>query len=302
MKYSAELYARLTQLLKLEIKARDSMQILRMVEEPTTLQLCKDLFTIFYEPLVRVYKSANVYNSITDFARFADDTIAVVEKCRRQDVAADPNQTVQAFIDLCERHEDDLFKFIHEVYLHDGGLFVQLMEWIEDCLNFLRKGPRSKVKLDMNALFAGAVEMKLIDKDIAIAEINSLIHWQEARKRWHAQKTRLKMAAVTPNSGSGPTSTDAAPTATSNMSKHFSAGDFGLDASDLHEFDDDDEDDDSTEDEDEDADPIIAERKRRAKKASILKRTAGEPAKPEIKELRKMQDSFVHMLRIVLAG
>ena len=39
---------------------------------------------IFYEPLIRVYKSANVYNSVTDFAVFVDDMIKVVEKAQKQ--------------------------------------------------------------------------------------------------------------------------------------------------------------------------------------------------------------------------
>ena len=39
---------------------------------------------IFYEPLIRVYKSANVYNSVTDFAVFVDDMIQVVEKAQKQ--------------------------------------------------------------------------------------------------------------------------------------------------------------------------------------------------------------------------
>lgn len=51
--------------------------MLSMIEEPVTLQLLRDLFTIFYEPLVRVYKSANVYSSVTDFAVFVDDMIQV---------------------------------------------------------------------------------------------------------------------------------------------------------------------------------------------------------------------------------
>ena len=51
--------------------------MLNMIEEPVTLRLLRDLFTIFYEPLVRVYKSANVYDSVTDFAEFIEDTIRV---------------------------------------------------------------------------------------------------------------------------------------------------------------------------------------------------------------------------------
>jgi uncharacterized protein DUF3818 len=159
-----------------------------------TLQLFRDLFTIFYEPLVRVYKSANVYDSITDFAHFADDAFAVIDKARRQDVSADPNQTVQAFIDLCTRHEANLYKFIHEVHIHDDGLFVSLMSWLEEILEFLRKGPRGG-KLDINALFQGAVDMGQIDKGLAIEEINALVKWQEDRKKWHQDKTRRKMAA-----------------------------------------------------------------------------------------------------------
>lgn len=143
-----------------------------------------------------MYKSANVYNSITDFAVFVDDTIKTIEACQRQEVSADPNQTVQAFIDLCARHEDNFYKFVHEVHLHDNGLFDQLMGWLEGILEFLRHGPGGGGKLDMNALFQGGMDSNTIDKRKAIREINSLIKWQTARKKWHQDKTRQKMASA----------------------------------------------------------------------------------------------------------
>ena len=213
LRQGAELFAHLKQYLKLCMRQRDKVMMLEMIEEvsrnitciirqwtltrfePTTLQLFRDLFTIFYEPLVRVYKSANVYNSITDFAVFVDDTIRVIEACQRQDVSADPNQTVQAFIDLCARHEDNFYKFVHEVHIHDNGLFDQLMGWLEGILEFLRHGPPGDGKLDMNALFQGGMDSGAIDKQKAIREINSLIRWQTARKKWHQDKTRQKMAS-----------------------------------------------------------------------------------------------------------
>lgn len=77
MKQGAQLFSYLKQLLKLYTRQRDKAMMLGMIEEPVTLQLLRDLFTIFYEPLVRVYKSANVYNSVTDFAVFIDDMIQV---------------------------------------------------------------------------------------------------------------------------------------------------------------------------------------------------------------------------------
>lgn len=288
MEHGAEWFSHLKQLLKLYTRQRDKVMMLNMIEEPVTLRLFRDLFTIFYEPLVRVYKSANVYNSITDFAKFADDAIAVIEKAQRQDVFADPNQTVQEFIDLCARHEDNFYKFVHEVHVHDNGLFGSLMAWIEDILEFLRNGPRSGLALDMNALFQGAVDTKQIDKDVALAEIDALIKWQEERKRWHHNKTRQKMAAE--GTGSVPNSAT------------FRSSDFGLDEGDLEDLTiADEEEDDSDENSEDDDDPIAAERRRRARKQDHLRRTAGEPVKPEVKEIYKLEDAFGAMLRQVLA-
>lgn len=294
MRSGAELFAHLKQYLKLCLRQRDKLMMLQIIEEPTTLQLFRDLFTIFYEPLVRVYKSANVYNSITDFALFVDDTIRTIEACQRQEVSADPNQTVQAFIDLCARHEDNFYKFVHEVHKHDNGLFDQLMGWLEGILDFLRHGPGGGGKLDMNALFQGGLESGIIDKDKAIREINSLIKWQMARKKWHSDKTRQKMA-----SGGNE------PDTLMGGIAGFKSSDFGLNAMDLQdlELDDDVSDSDASEDGDDAdiADPIEAERKNRARAAEKLRRKAGEPKKPPIVELYKLNEGFNSMLRNVLA-
>ena len=294
MKAGAQLFAHLKQLLKFYTRQRDKVQMQSVIEEPVTLNLFRDLFTIFYEPLVRVYKSANVYNSVTDFAAFADDTFSVLTALQRQDVSADPNQTVQAFIDLCARHQDNFYKFVHEVHIHDNGLFSALMTWIEGILEFLRHGPKGR-RLDMNALFQGAVDVGHINKGATITEINALIKWQEERKKWHQDKTRQKMAADSSlANGSTVSSTPGSTT--------FKSSDFGLNESDLADLDDDDdESEDEEELEDDNADPIASERKRRRKQADRLRRSAGEPIKPVVKELSGMRDGFLSMLRMVLA-
>lgn len=297
MKQGAQLFAYLKQLLKMYTRQRDKAQMQAVIEEPVTLHLFRDLFTIFYEPLVRVYKSANVYNSVTDFASFADDTFSVLTSAQRQDVSADPNQTVQSFIDLCARHQDNFYKFVHEVHIHDNGLFTALMGWLEGILEFLRHGPKGG-KLDMNALFQGAVDMGRIDKDRAIAEINALIKWQGERKKWHQDKTRQKMAAETTSAltnGVGRTPPGSAT---------FRSSDFGLDQADLDDLggsDGDDSDEDEEREEEENVDPIAGERRRRRKAADVLRRRAGEPVKPEVKELLGLREGFLAMLRMVLA-
>jgi len=73
---------------------------------------------------------------------------------------------------------------------------------------------------------------------------------------------------------------------------------------DLEELKYEDEDKDESTDEEEDLDgldPIAAERKRRLKAQDRLRRTAGEPLKPAVSEVLKLHESFLAMLRMVLA-
>lgn len=306
MKQGVELFSQLKQMLKLLTRQRDKAMMANMIEESTTLQLFRDLFTIFYEPLIRVYKSANVYNSITDFAQFADDAIKTIEIAQRQDVSADPNQTVQSFIDLCARHEHNFYKFVHEVHVHDNGLFGALMGWIEGILDFLRKGPTGG-KLDMNAICRGALDMGQIDKEKAIAEINSLIKWQSDRKRWHSDKTRQKMAAEgTEESMPGSSAFKSSDFGLHEVSPTMLKGEHELtilqaDLMDLRISDEEDDDSEEDEEAEDELDPISAERRRRQKAQDKLRRSAGEPVKPEISEILKLQEPFLAMLRMVLS-
>lgn len=198
---------------------------------------------------------------------------------------------MQAFIDLCTRHQEKFYKFVHEVHQHDNGLFDALMGWLEDILSFLRNGPASGCKLDMNALFQGAVSTSQVDHAIAIREIDALVKWHADRKKWHNDKTRQKMAAEGTNTESAPGSAT------------FRTSDFGLDEADLEDLAISDAASYTSDEESEDdnSDPLGAERKRRAKRRDHLRRTAGEPVKPEISEITKLRDGFGGMLRIVLA-
>ena len=80
----ATLYGRLSQLLKLYARQRDKQQIMSLVFEGVTASLLRDIITILYEPLAKVYKTANVYNSVMDFKEFMDDLIDVVRTAEQQ--------------------------------------------------------------------------------------------------------------------------------------------------------------------------------------------------------------------------
>lgn len=52
---------------------------LARLAQGSTSELLKDIVTIFYEPLARVYKAANIADSLGDLQAFVNDLIKTVE-------------------------------------------------------------------------------------------------------------------------------------------------------------------------------------------------------------------------------
>lgn len=291
------------------------------------MTLFQDLFHIFYEPIVRVYKSANVYNSITDWANFVNDALAVIDRAqRRQDpAAADPNETVQQFIDVCSRHQDKFYKFLHEVCAHDNVLIPKGLQWVEEILGFVRNGPRGSgnKSVDMNGLFEAAVADGTVERETCMAEIDALMRWHEARKHWHYRKTKQKLAGGD-NSNSNMldqstsierrSSTSHLPAAACSMesiSENLrgvdletssvvpSDGGGGGGSGDVDSVVSSDEENAL----DDTKDPILLEQRKQARKQERekLRGEAGEPRKPDTPEVHKLLPTFTNLLREILA-
>jgi hypothetical protein len=60
----------------------------------------------------------------------------------------DPQQTVQIFIDLIQRHEQSFYFFVHKVHSKGAGLFSGLMRWIELFLDIVREGLGEPISLE----------------------------------------------------------------------------------------------------------------------------------------------------------
>ena len=60
----------------------------------------------------------------------------------------DPQQTVQIFIDLVQRHEQSFYYFVHKVHSKGEGLFTGLMRWVELFLDIVREGLGEPISLE----------------------------------------------------------------------------------------------------------------------------------------------------------
>lgn len=285
----AQMFGYFSQLLKLYTRQRDKEQMMAVLFDGATSNLLKDIVAIFYEPLARVYKAANIHNSVMDFSRFAEDCIETVSKAEEQDLSTNPNALVQTFIDLTARHQNSFFHFVHEAHVHGNGLFDGLMSWVELILTFLREGAAQQI--DLESLFQTAN----LDHALAIQELDACIKWNGRMKIWRQERLQKRMAAQQTQPNVGP---DAASVPTGTLS----GADFGLDQNDLDEMMyDDSEGEEELEESLDDLDPLEAEMRRRKRQVAQLQRRYGEPTMPPVKEIYKMSQSFKGEMRRILA-
>ncbi|GAA5913550.1 PX domain-containing protein [Sporobolomyces salmoneus] len=161
---------------RLVTKARDKEQLIELIFEGSTSELLKDIVTIFYEPLAKVYKAANIADSLSDLQAFLNDLIKTVESAEEANLT-DPQRTVQIFVDLVARHESRFYHFVHQVHSKGEGLFDNLMSWIELFINFVRDGLPSPVSLDFLLPVGGKEREEVLKEVDAIVEYHRRLKW-----------------------------------------------------------------------------------------------------------------------------
>lgn len=288
---SVEKYSDLTELFKQMVRRRDKDQMQQLWDEASTMGLVKELLTIFYGPLVDVFRSAKVHEAVGDFEKFMSDLMKVVDNAEQNSLASNPNQMVQEFFDLCERHIPDLFKFVHNVYVNDSGLFDEIMTWISNIMVFLREGNSKQV--DFNKL---CKMDHTVDMDKVKAEMDSVVRWIEEKRIWREKQVNQNQRQFD-SAEAIKTWQDAIPT------QGLDTSTFGLDQNDIDSLNDEQLESDMSDDEDQDYEnltPVEFERRKREKLIKKLEMQARVPKKPVVKETLKLRPYFQVMLSDVL--
>jgi hypothetical protein len=105
----------------------------------------------------------------------------------------DPRQTVQAFIDLIQRHEQSFYYFVHKVHSKGENLFDGLMRWIELFLTVVREGFGSLVSLEFLLPHMGK------ERDEIVAEVDKVTRYHYALKVAYEAKIRRRFKRLEQN-------------------------------------------------------------------------------------------------------
>ncbi|KAF8812463.1 hypothetical protein BYT27DRAFT_7182909 [Phlegmacium glaucopus] len=180
LKVLTQLYSRL----------RDREQLIELIFEGFTAELLKDIITIFYSPLAQVYRAASIADSLGDLQTFVNDLIKTVEQVEELS-QEDPHLTVQAFIDLIQRHEQSFYHFVHKVHSKGDELFDSLMRWIELFLTVVREGLTEPISLEFLLPHTGTERAEIM------AEVDKVALYHYKLKVLYEGKLRRRFGRAT---------------------------------------------------------------------------------------------------------
>ncbi|KAH8830925.1 hypothetical protein DL96DRAFT_1594841 [Flagelloscypha sp. PMI_526] len=191
----AWLYEDLRLLTAMYSRLRDREELISLIFEGFTADLLKDIITIFYSPLAQVYRAASIADSLGDMQNFVNDLIKTVESTEEL-AQRDPHRTVQAFIDLVQRHEQAFYSFVHKVHSKGEGLFDSLMRWIELFLTAMREGLGEPLSLEFLLPHTGT------EREEIMKEVDQVAMYHYKLKVLYEDKLRRRFGQASAKGGS----------------------------------------------------------------------------------------------------
>lgn len=101
-------------------------------------------------------------------------------------IQEDPQHTVQAFIDLMQRHEQSFYYFVHKVHSKGEGLFNSLMQWIEMFITLMREGLGDPLSMEYLLPHSGK------ERSDILAEVDKVAMYHYKRKMIREDKLRRR--------------------------------------------------------------------------------------------------------------
>ncbi|KAF8204999.1 hypothetical protein BJ912DRAFT_1018228 [Pholiota molesta] len=144
------------------------------------------------ELVFEVYRAASIADSLGDMQNFINDLIKTVEQVEELSLD-DPHVTVQAFMDLIQRHEQSFYNFVHKVHSKGEGLFDSLMHWIELFLTVVRDGLGEPISLEFLLPHTGS------DRTNILAEVDEVAQYHYKLKVLYEDKIRRRFGRAHSN-------------------------------------------------------------------------------------------------------
>ncbi|AGO10219.1 AaceriAEL320Wp [[Ashbya] aceris (nom. inval.)] len=193
-------FSHIKELLHIYIKERDIRVMKLLWQESELPALLKSIVSLFYEPLVKLFKIARVDLAMANFEKLMDELISLLDDVitGKHGLTTRVN-VVEKIHGLVDEHEGIFYKFIHEIYVKDTeNIFEGLISWISDVSAFLQnsKWAEASERLDLSALLNA--HSHIIDVPTLRKQLADMVYQKTKAQEIYSKIVNLKAAADDP--------------------------------------------------------------------------------------------------------
>lgn len=134
-------FSHVKSLLQIYIRERDKRLMKKIWQDPELSQLLKSMVTLFYEPLVRIFRVSKMDVAFKNFEKFMNDLVALLDDViNGRGSYSTSFGIVDAISALVKKHEDSFFQFIHDICSNDSEkTFEGMITYLTMTIKFLQK-------------------------------------------------------------------------------------------------------------------------------------------------------------------
>ncbi|KAF6011286.1 hypothetical protein HII13_002643 [Brettanomyces bruxellensis] len=183
---------------KLKLRRYDRSMLVELWQEPEMIEVTKEVISIFFEPLILLFKKAEMYKYIPIFSKYMGELIRLVEYYQKDYSRFKQTDIVTSFMGLENKYAEYGYQFLHNLYINDMSvkceddrIFDSLAKWFDRIIRLLkiaRELPDEQT-IDMNKLLEVVIpeeaeRIKIVQKvDQIIDEIDAKRKYYEILRR-----------------------------------------------------------------------------------------------------------------------
>lgn len=174
---------------QIKLRRWDKEMMRELWEANEMMDVIKDLMAIFFEPLIDLFKKADVYKYVPIFQKFMNELINVCDDYIYQG-SSSKGDIVVGLISLEDKYSPIVYKFMRDIYMNDlslpeeARLFEGMIRWLNNFLDFLRMGDSDK-RLNLGALISST--LGAADQQAVRTHISVIVQRVAQRKKQYTQ-------------------------------------------------------------------------------------------------------------------
>ena len=183
---------------KLKLRRYDRSMLVELWQESEMIEVTKEVLSVFFEPLILLFKKAEMYKYIPIFSKYMSELIRLVEYYQKDYSRFKQTDIVTSFMGLENKYTDYGYQFLHNLYLNDMNveceddrIFDSLAKWFDRIIRLLKvaREVSDNEAIDMNKLMEAVIPEES-ERVKIVKRIDQIIDEIDAKRKYYEKLRR----------------------------------------------------------------------------------------------------------------